>query len=177
MNAPPMFSPALGICAILVFSACSSFADTPRSDQAIYRDIQHSFGSIPELRTSQLNVQVRDGLVAVRGHVDSLNQHQQVIHKVTKVRGVVYLVDTLFIIGSERRKEAAVRQNLAATLRLDTQLDYLNLQVTTKGSHHHISGLIIHPSQEKRIRKVARQVPDVNRITTDLHLSNALTER
>lgn len=147
----------------------------PRSDSKIHRDLIQKIQTSPTLRDLPLQVNVRDGMVALRGRVATRTQHASLLKAAQSTRGVTAVHNVIYITQGAKSSDQVITQNVLAALRSDPQLDYLGLMVQVQNKRCHISGQVITQPQLKRARRVAKRVSGVSKVSDSIAIENAMT--
>ncbi|BDS06790.1 hypothetical protein NT6N_18300 [Oceaniferula spumae] len=160
----------------LTFMSASQAEAATRGDKQIYYELTGKIKSSHALNDQAIQVNVRDGMVALRGRVDTLAQHAEIVKTVKSCRGVISFHDVIYITKGATADDQVITQNVLAKLRSDPELDFLDIEVHVSNSQCHLYGQVLNKEQAKRAHKVAKRVRGVAKVSGHLKISNALTE-
>ncbi len=81
-------SAILPLLALLLAATVTPYAQQARSDDQIYDLVRQRLANDPDVKGGALQVDVKDGVVTIRGEVEKEKQRQKAEHVARKVKGV-----------------------------------------------------------------------------------------
>lgn len=76
------------VLSLLMVGSVPSFAQTSHSDDQIYDLVRQRLANDPDVKGGALQVDVKDGVVTIRGEVEKESQRRKAERIVHKVKGV-----------------------------------------------------------------------------------------
>jgi osmotically-inducible protein OsmY len=76
------------LCSLFLFSTVGAFAQKSRSDDQIYDLVRQKLANDPDVKGGALQVDVKEGVVTIRGEVEKERQRQKAERIAHKVKGV-----------------------------------------------------------------------------------------
>jgi osmotically-inducible protein OsmY len=114
----------------------------PRSDISIQTDVKSALLADPATDSYEIDVAADDGVVALKGEVDSF-QEKRLAGKVAKgVRGVRDLSNDVSIRYSRKRGDTEIKPEIEQVLRWDSLVDDALIQVRVSGGKVTLSGTV-----------------------------------
>jgi osmotically-inducible protein OsmY len=85
--------------AALPFASPSFFASKPMSDDLIYDQVKRKLANDPDVKGGALDIDVKEGVVTLRGKVETDRQKQKAEKLAKKVSGVKKVVNEIQLSG------------------------------------------------------------------------------
>ena len=137
-----------------------------RSDEAVAEDVETALLEDPAADSYEVTVHVEDGVVTLRGSVDSWTERELARRVATGVRGVRDVQDELDVIHTGDRPDPEVRAEVAERLRWDALVDDSGIEVAVQDGQVKLSGYVGSVAEKRRAR-LDSWVQGVSSVATD----------
>lgn len=91
---------------------------------------------------SNISVETIDGLVTLRGQVDSIGEAMQVVKVAQSVRGAKQVVSELGLLSQSSRDDATITNNIELALSRSDQVDVRDVVTSTKHGEVYLEGWV-----------------------------------
>lgn len=140
---------------------------TPRSDLKIRADVLSALNQDPATETWQIDVEVDDGVVTLRGTVDSYLEKQLAAAVAKRVRGACGLDNRLTIEPRADRKDDDIRKDVEARLFTDVKIHSGLISVEVARGRVELSGFVRSAWEKAEAQRKAREVPGVKAVAAE----------
>jgi osmotically-inducible protein OsmY len=138
-----------------------------RSDPKIRGDVLSALGQDPVTETWQIDVQVDDGVVTLRGTVDSYLEKQLADAVAKRVRGARGLRNRLTIDSPQDREDDAIGEDVRARLFADARIRSGLISVEVADGRVELGGFVRSAWEKAEAQRKAREVPGVESVGTE----------
>ena len=162
---------------LLLAAATPAWAQPPSAEQLKReRQIQSELRSDPDLKDNHIDVTVQDGVVILKGKVDTAAERTKA-ERLARVNGVV-AVDNQIEVGSQGVKEAlsdsAITTKLKAQFLEDDVLRHADISVSTNNGIVTLTGTVPSLVAHARAVATARKSSGVRRVEDDLRVTGPI---
>jgi osmotically-inducible protein OsmY len=134
-------------------------------DPTIADDVRRTWADLPCPEADRLKIDVHNGIVTLRGVVDSPQQKRSVARAASGVRGVVAVHDEILVRPSPTRPDAEILQDVRSRLHWALPLDGSAIAVQVSGGKVTLNGKVATPADYDRAEHLA-QVTGVRGVDT-----------
>src|SRR5215472_17029773 len=125
------------------------------------------------VKSTQISVKTNNGVVALRGKVDTPEAKAAAAEIARRIDGVKDVKNELTVVPAAERKtvetnDKEITRNVRDRLGHDTQLKHAKIDVRTDGGVVVLTGHVPSVSLSARASEVAREVPGVRAVKNDL---------
>lgn len=121
-----------------------------RSDMGIARDVEDALLMDSATESFQIRVSVLDGVVTLRGTVDSWQEKRLAGIVAKGVRGVTDLENELDVAAREERPDPEILAEIQKTLRWDELVDHALIDVQVEEGQVELSGIVGSAAEKRR---------------------------
>jgi osmotically-inducible protein OsmY len=139
---------------------------TVRSDEVIKLDVEKALLNDPATESYEITTTVSEGVVALKGTVQSWQEKQLATEVAMGVKGVKGVNNKLIIEYPESRPDLEIKQDIEGRLRSDVWIDEWLIDVTVKNGDVHLIGSV-GSAQEKRWAMADAWVMGVKSVSAD----------
>ncbi len=139
-----------------------------RSDHEVQRDVTDTLQGDVRVDETSLNVQVKGGVVHLRGAVPSLFQKSMARQLVERIKGVNEVINELQVTPVEERSDAILKEDIEGALKRDAFIDERGITVEAKHGVVTLSGAISSYTERAAAEDVARLVVGVKEVINHL---------
>lgn len=139
-----------------------------RADAEIERDVKDALYADLRVVSDNLDVQVLDGRVYLRGTVPNENQKALARMVADRIKGVRQVINHLDVMPLEIRSDADITADVVAALTIDTLVDEDKIDVTTVDGVVYLRGTVDSYVQRKSADENARSVRGVLDVINEL---------
>lgn len=153
--------------------APSTSVGTEIDDSVITTSVKTALLSDPDIKSFDLKVETRKGMVQLSGFVDSQAQVDRAITTVRGVSGVKDIENKVSFKGVEttvgnKIDDSVITTQVKAALLADPGVKSLDIAVVTRKGEVQLSGFVDNPGQATRSIEIARAVPGVSQVINDM---------
>lgn len=124
-------------------------------DEAIAADVRRAWAALPSSDEARLKVDAHDGIVTLRGTVDSQQRRRWAAHAAAGVRGVVAVHDELLVRPPPSRPDADILRDVRGRLRWALPLDAGDVSVEVRGGDVTLNGKVATAADLDRAARLA----------------------
>ena len=137
-----------------------------RSDEDLKKDVEEALAQDHAVRTYEITVDTKGGIVTLRGTVDSFMAKTLVERVASRVRGVAEIQNTLTIKYSEDRFDKRIAGDIESRLSWDMRVDAELVDVEVSNGKVTLKGLV-GSAAEKELAYAKAWVAGVRSVDTD----------
>ena len=143
----------------------------PRSDIEIWREVLESFRRDERLDSTNINVDVTNGVASLLGEVSSFSQKKLAAELASRVRGVTAVENGLRVVPPTHRTDADIANDVRASLREDVRINLADrIGVAVNGGVVVLTGVVESLDQKASAADDAQAVPGVVDVVDDLEV-------
>jgi osmotically-inducible protein OsmY len=143
------------------------------SDLSLHSDVMKALADDPIVHADEVAVEVRDGVVVLRGTVGSPLQRIEAMRATRDVPGVLHVDDELRVHAMSviARVDADTQSAVTDALLADDDLDADGVDVEVHGGTVTLRGRVQLASQRDHAERIALRVPGVSHVHNQLEVS------
>jgi osmotically-inducible protein OsmY len=128
---------------------------TEREDSAIAEDVREVLQSDAVAEAFELSTSVSDGVVTLRGTVESYQEKRVAENLVTSIRGVRGVENGIDVVFAVDRPDAEIREEVVRRLENDSSVGHYRITVTVEDATVRLSGAVGSVAERVRAREDA----------------------
>lgn len=141
---------------------------SPRRDAQIRSDVFTALVADPVTESFDVTVDVEDGLVTLRGEVDSYTEKMVAEEVAARVRGVSHVTNLLTYKLDADRVDSEIADDIRYRLKSDASIDSGLISVSVKNGHVKLSGSVTSAAEKSEAESRTRFVLGVEDVTNNL---------
>ncbi|MGK7369287.1 MAG: BON domain-containing protein [Candidatus Halalkalibacterium sp. M3_1C_030] len=140
--------------------------EADRADNAIENDVNRALATDPATEALEVSISVQNGLVKLKGAVDSWQEKQLAEAIAAGVKGVKEINNTILVQPNRTRSEEAIRQEVEETLMMNSEIRNQQIDVEVDSSRVTLSGAV-GSAYEKKLAMDYSHVVGVDSVVAD----------
>lgn len=153
-------------------SACSSTRTVgERTDDAVIKTrVGSALTTDPDVKRLQIDVDVLDGVVTLRGAVDNAKAAEEAVRLAESTEGVKRVVNELQIVSpnDDGSNDSDILGKVGAKLRADPDIERFDIDVDVVNGVVYLSGIVENEQVKQKAERLATDVEGVLRVQNDL---------
>jgi len=138
----------------------------PPSDFKLKDQIKKALEKDPAITINNLDVDVLDGFVTLKGNADSYTELQLAVNRVTAIKGVVGVKEKISVDYDDDKTDKQIKAEIEKVLKWNVWIDDALIDVTVNDKVVTLSGTV-GSAAEKRTAVDSSWVPGVNEVNAD----------
>jgi hyperosmotically inducible protein len=129
----------------------------------------------PDVRRMQIDVDVLDRVVTLRGDVDDPHMAKEAVRIAQNTKGVERVVDEIQIVSKEASKndgDAGIKTKIGTELMADPNVKRMQVDVDVVNGVVYLSGVVADEDAKQAAERIAQHVDGVVRVENELKVSS-----
>jgi osmotically-inducible protein OsmY len=142
------------------------------SDKEIKKNVEDELQWDPDLKSSDIAISVRGGVVALNGFVSNYSQKFQAEADVKRVVGVSGVANDIevHLPSSDKRPDPEIARNAVSALQMQLPNSYGNIKVLVRDGWIALEGAMEWQYQRERAEAAVRHLQGVNGVINSIHV-------
>ena len=136
-----------------------------KTDEQLRHDVERELEFDPGIDARNIAVTAHNGVVALAGHVSTLNDKWQAENIAKRISGVVAVASEIEVKLLDERTDGDIAEDAALALKLDTRIPRDSIKVIVSHGWITLEGVVNYHYQKTAAENAVRTLPGVRGIT------------